>query len=74
MYTKDDFKNELLNYISTHPYDPANIGNLAYDLFSEHIREIDSHLREKMLDIANMEMGSEFEMTREELLEFLDNM
>lgn len=72
MYTKDIYKTEIINLISEKGYDPVLIAKRTYELYMNHMREIDRELREKLLDIANMEMGAEFEMTEEEFNDFLN--
>lgn len=72
MYTKRDYKNEILRIVQEQGYNPSVIGNLTYKIFMTHQRDIDNVLYEKLLDITNMEMGPEFEMTEEEFKKFLD--
>lgn len=72
MYTKDAYKIEMNKLISHKGYHPALIANRTYEIYIDHAREIDRELRERLLDIANMEMGAEFEMTEEEFKKFID--
>lgn len=72
MYTKKNFKNDAKTLIESCGYDPIKMAKMAYDKFSEHQRDIDNELYEKLLDVANMEMGEEYEMTEDEFNKFLD--
>jgi len=74
MYTKNDFKIEIKKVINDNGYDAEIIAKETYKIYVEHVREIDRELREKLLDIATMEMGPEFEMTEKEFMDFLDKM
>ncbi len=72
MYTKDVYKAEIIKLISDKGYNPILVAKRTYELYMDHVREIDRELREKLLDIANMEMGPEFEKTEDEFKDFLD--
>jgi hypothetical protein len=74
MYTKDDYKIEIKKFISNRDYDPTLIAKLTYEIYVDHAREINRELREKLLDVANMEMGPEFELTENEFKDFLDKL
>ena len=74
MYTKYNFKNDAKKMIKSSGYDPVKMAKMAYGKFSEHQRDIDNELYEKLLDIANMEIGKEYEMTEEEFKKFLEEM
>lgn len=74
MYTKENYKREILQAIKEKGYNPNFVAKRTYQIYMNHIREIDRELREKLLDIVNMEMGAEFEMTEEEFNQFLQKM
>lgn len=74
MYTKESFKKEIREFIEKSGYDSDLVAKKAYQIYSEHIRDIDRELRDKLLDIANMDMGPEFEMSEDEFNEFVKNM
>lgn len=74
MYTKEIYKKEILQKIKDNGYDPNTVAKLTYNIFIKHQREMDHEVYEKLLDIANMEMGPEFEMTEEEFNQFLQKM
>lgn len=74
MYTKESFKKEICEFIEKNSYAPDLVAKKAYQIYSEHIRDIDKELRDKLLDIANMDMGPEFELSEDEFNEFLKNM
>jgi len=74
MYTKEIYKKEILQEIKDNGYNPIMIAKITYKIFMKHQREMDQEVYEKLLDIANMEMGPEFEMTEEEFNQFLKKM
>lgn len=74
MYTKEIYKKEILQKIKDNGYDPNTIAKITYDIFMKHQLEMDNEVYEKLLDIANMEMGTEFAMTEEEFNKFLKKM
>ena len=71
MYSKENYKKDVNYFIQKNGYIPAEIGKLTYKIFINHQRDIDDSLYDKLLDIANMEMGEEFEMSEEEFNTFL---
>lgn len=71
MYEKEAFIRDINEFVTQHGYDPVLVAKKAYKIYEEHIREIDRNLREKILDVANMEMGPEFELTEKEFSDFL---
>ena len=73
MYSKELFKKEIKLYIDKNGYEPAHVAKQAYQIYETHVRNIDHDLREKLLDIANMDMGPEFELTEEEFNLFLES-
>lgn len=74
MYTKDQFRNEIRKVIVDKGYNTTLIAKNAYEIYVDHIREIDRDFRAHLLDIANMDMGPEFEMTEKEFNEFIEKM
>ncbi len=74
MYTKDIYKTEMKQLISKNGYDPKVIAKRAYEIYLDHMRDIDDEFRDKLLDVATMENGPEFEMTEKEFNNFLDEM
>lgn len=74
MYTKETYKKEILQVIKENGYDANRIAKITYKIFMEYQREIDDKLYEILLDIANMEMGPEFEMNEEKFNQLLQEM
>lgn len=74
MYTKETFKKEICEYIEKNGYAPDLVAKKAYQIYSDHIREIDSDLRDKLLDIAGMDMGLEFELQAQEFNDYLSKL
>lgn len=72
-YTKEKFKQEMMQYCGVE-YDPCLVGRAASSLFYRHQSELDEYMYGKMLDLITMEMGPEFELTREEFEAFLDDL
>mgnify|MGYP000182406330 CR=1 FL=1 len=70
-YTKEMFKNEVSQFCSK-KYDPVAVAKKVTSLFNQYQADISLELRDVMLDIMTMEDGAEFEMTREEFMEFLE--
>lgn len=74
MYTKEHYKKEILELMKSQGYNPVIVAKVTFSIFMNHQRDLDSCLYEKMLDIANMDMGQEFEMTETEFKEFIEKM
>lgn len=74
MYTKEIYKKEILQAIKDNGYDSNTVAKITYKIFMKHQRDMDHEVYEKLLDIVNMEMESEFEMTEEEFNQFLQKM
>ena len=74
MYTKNAYINDIRSFLADKEYDPALVAKKTYKIYIEHVREINPQLREKLLDITNMEMGQEFEMTQDEFMKFLNEL
>jgi hypothetical protein len=71
MYTKENYRNEIVKIISSEGYDPIFIAQETYRIYLDQIKEIDNDMREFLLNIATMENGPEFEMTKEKFEQFL---
>lgn len=71
MYTFNDYKKEIMQLVEKDGYDPVAVAKKSYFLFMHHQRDIDRKLYDILLDMANMDMGSEFELTKEEFIEYL---
>ncbi len=53
-------------------YDPVIVAKKSFFLFMNHQKDIDRNLYNILLDLANMEMGPEFELTKDEFLDYLE--
>ena len=73
MYSKELFANELRNQIAK-GFDLQRISTWADDTFFLHQRELEKGLYEYFMRVLMMEMGSEFVLTEQELLEMANEL
>jgi hypothetical protein len=69
-YTKQIFAERLKNQLVT-GYDVVRIARWAYNEFTTNCRELEPGLKSEMMRIIVMEEGPEFEMTEQEMQEFV---
>lgn len=74
MYTKADYKTEIEKLILVNGYVPTLIAKKSYEIYMDHVSDVDIKMRSILLDVATMENGPEFEMTEEEFKIFLEEM
>jgi hypothetical protein len=72
MYTKSDYKKDIITFINKNGYDASLVAKRTYEIFMSHQRNIDEHLYDLLLDISNMDMGDEFELTEADFISFLN--
>jgi hypothetical protein len=69
-YTKKQFAERLSQQLVL-KYDVTRIARWAYNEFTMNCREIEPGLEREMMKIIVMEEGPEFEMTEQEIREFV---
>ena len=74
MYKKSTYKAYMKRLILTKGYDPVFIAKKTYEIYMDHASDINTQMRDILLDVSTMENGPEFEMTEEEFIKFLDEL
>ena len=69
MYTSADFRRDLESEMDN-GYDIVRIARFAFMIYQKHGGGLSQELDEKVLQVAAMEEGPEFEMTEDELRRF----
>ncbi len=72
-YTPTDFRNDIIKEIEK-GYNPIRIAQLAYDIDLDNGANISTEFHDEILGVMMMESGPEFEMTEEQLRDYLDEM
>lgn len=67
-YTEEEFSKELTEKI-VKGYSPKEIGEWCFEIYSKHIRDLNSEMVDVIGTLFMMEEGSEFEFTHDELKE-----
>jgi hypothetical protein len=73
MYTREDFGRELKERASERQ-DRIEIGCWAYEMYMEHIVDIDLKFADILLTLNSMEMGPEFHLSYKRLDEIADDL
>ncbi|MBS0621349.1 MAG: hypothetical protein JSR80_00080 [Verrucomicrobia bacterium] len=72
-YSKKDFSNDLKIHLKI-GCDAKQIGSWAHAMYLKHCGRIDRELEEIMVNLFPSEESPEFELTKKELLELVDNL
>lgn len=72
-YTPDDFRNDMISEIEK-GYDPVRVAQAAYDIYQDPDIDTSTEFANEIMGVMLMEAGPEFEMTEEQLREYLDRM
>ena len=73
VYTKTQFGKELKERVLLRQ-DVSKIGCWAYEMYLEHIEDIDDDFREVLITLNGMELGSEFAYSYERLNEIANDL
>ena len=72
-YTRLDFGNDLLKRLEV-TNDPVILARWAYLQYVDHLRELEPGLKGSIMQVVAMEEGPEFEMSKEQLYEFVQKL
>jgi|694.fasta_scaffold131846_4 hypothetical protein len=69
-YTRQNFGKELLERLAA-TSDPVALARWAYSKYMEHLRELEPGLKALIMKLVVMEEGPEFELTKDQLDDFV---
>jgi hypothetical protein len=74
MYTRDNYKAEILKFIEEEGYVAKNVSRKTSSIFREHENNLERNLYTRLFDIFAMDEDPEFEMNEVEFRTFITQM